>query len=478
MKKKKALSLLLCGTMAIAGIAGLAGCGGGKEPHVHAYSNDLYYTIETEGDVKKVYSHKECPCGDEKDKVLVENAVIATPENAQNILDGYGEGDTVVDINNKIVVFDGTFTEKLFLRPTLNNAELWTLPEEGSTVGGVTVTSVRQWRQGTLAYKAGTLTEDEISKGVQQLTDTSIGSWADGTNKTVYNYVRHLNNITFTSTEKSEFQCGINIISTHASTGSQVNYDPIRKEDVTAKTLQQFYQHLNINGLKFSRLNFKTVQVDDATKVQGQIKIYDNSTVVDPTTKINELHDITVTSCNFSDPTRTGKGAGEVNAAVYVETGRMMNDRFVNFTYTNNTVNGNYQGVHVKNVNGATFKGNSFKNTYHNPIAVQSTDSTKANYATGKIVIENNKEQTSFVEYGGVPFRFKNVKNAEIIIRNNEFKNINMKFMKMDTLMEGSTVTSTGNKYDGKTIAPKTLYGTVEGVACELYIPGYPVVAE
>lgn len=474
MKNKKIVSGLIVGVLAGVNLFTLSACGANPDSHVHAYHQDLHYTIEN----GQVYSHKECDCGEVADRVIVENAIIANPDNAQSVIDG--------DINNKVVVFDGLFTEKLLFRPTLLTAEVYSLADENEEG----VENVKQWRQATLLYKAG-LTEEV--NGVLPLESGTLKTWTEKANRIKYNYVRHLENVVLTSTKGSEFQNGLKFISTHASTSSSVTYDPLREEDVTAVTTQQFWQHLNINNLTFNRLNFKTVIKNQGQeteeKQQAQILIYDDNTATNTEFKINELHDISVTSCTFKDPTFTD--STESNAAVYIQTGRYMNDRFVNFVYKNNVVDGNFQGVHIKNVDGAIFKGNKISNTNSNAIACQSSSQTNENiYATGRITIEDNVivnvhdnyhtltgDEATTVELGGDrPFRFGRVKNAQIIIKNNKITDCYMQYLAIQKFGESSSCLAESNTYNGEDIKDSFNLGTLLNEGLVLYIPGYPIV--
>ena len=125
--KKKFLSGLMALAIAIPCAFGLVGCG--EDPadpttppatHTHSYAVcDEYLVVED----KAYHATKKCDCGD-YEKTELADYIIATPETAQEILDG--------EINDKTVVLSSGEYGKLYLRK--NDAS--TLVESADWAGG------------------------------------------------------------------------------------------------------------------------------------------------------------------------------------------------------------------------------------------------------------------------------------------------------------------------------------------------------
>ncbi len=363
MKKKKLISSIAMGVMATLGIVGLAGCDGKEPPHTHLAQGDLCYCVEQVEGVDKVFSYRDCSCGEAMEKTLVENGIVATTENFQTVLDG--------DMDNKIVVFkEGTYNDVLNFRPTYETARVYS-PDADLTDFGA---------------------DSEVSK--DSLSGSTLG----------YKYLRSYNNITFYAEEGAEFKNLVRIDARHivqhiAEFNDLTRYDAVRKLDLTGTTINGYHSIFNMNNITFKNMKF--------TGTEGRIWI-------NMTTPGSRINNVTIEDCQMSTET-----AGS-HAGIYVDAAAT-NIGSGNLIVRNNVIDGHNQGVYMNDIENVEIVENTIKNTEHNAIACHSYEKLSG----GNILIERNNISNTIGEgddNGERALRFGSVYNANIVIKDNVFE--------------------------------------------------------
>lgn len=363
MKKfNKFISLSLIVVMSFVVFA-FAGCGTKPGNHTHAYNS--VYTIED----GKAYKVQKCTCGN-SGKTEIPNAIIVNPENAQAILDGHWN-ETDYDINNKVVVFNGHFTEDLLFRPT----------------------------QATHADVLAGATWDA------ELYDVINNDYSKLNDNTSYHYRRTFNNIVFTATENTVFEGMMRFNAVWYADGQ---YDPVK-----GKESRGFTQVLVLNNIVFENLKF--------SGAEGRLFLEIRN---------GKSKNIIVDNCSFETDTITAEN-NSIGAAVYLVTGAA--GIAENTTYKNNYINGHTMGLYITNFDSVVITGNKTRNTRHNGIAVQSTDNRKStglvvieNNDVANCLDAVKKTETDpavWAADGERAMRIGEFSNANIIIRNNKFNN-------------------------------------------------------
>lgn len=217
--KKKILTLLLSiGILLSLGLIGSA-C---TPSHTHSYINSGKYIVMD----SKAYQIENCECGESHTKELT-NYIIATPDTAQEILDGkYGKlsGKT-------IVFFKGTY-------------------------GDMSIKITKETIDKVFEYN--------VSDPQDLSTETTLNALSD---KSTYHYFRNLNNVRFIAVDGARFEGGLYIESTlHCAEGEFdiTVVDPIRNvplHDNNANgivdTLDTAYmEHIILNSVTLENMNF------------------------------------------------------------------------------------------------------------------------------------------------------------------------------------------------------------------------------
>ncbi len=363
--KKRIACFALASALVIPGAIGLAGC---EKGHTHTFNSDPFYEVILEGETKIARSWNECSCGAEGLHKKVENAVIVTPETAQDALDGrvvlrdgeyvVGEkqdGETYESINDKIIVFDeGEYNNLLHLRPSKETATIYTISDE--------------------------LVEGELVLNKQ------------------YKYVCDFTNLYFAGTENAVFNKLFYVVNSTISNQDEfleTYIDPIKN----SAEHNSYIAQISIDSITFNRLNFNGEH--------GRIMInygYDTSTV----------GEITIQSCKFITETPSSAVSySQKNASAYLVAWK--NDVFGTINYKNNKVDGHHQGVYTQNADEVNVINNEISNTMHNAVAVKSGSEDFAGIAK---ILYNRISNT-----GDRAIRFGKCANAQIFIENNTIVN-------------------------------------------------------
>ena len=378
--KKKIINSLLLGTMLATSVIGLAACAP-QTTHTHEYGSEAYYTVHD----NKAFKCKQCFCGDEQE-IEILGALIATPQNAQTILDG--------NINNRTIIFDGEFNDIISLRPTKATAKIY------KANAAADATSIEQYTLG-----------DELTDELQ--------------NNHTYHYLRDVKNVKFAATNESKFNNLIYAESIAISRNSisdkltlnTVLYDAVK--ELPLESTVSYFSHVNLENIEFDKMNFYGKN--------GRIVSY----IYEPseTTPVYAKN-ISITNCSF---TTNESSKDTMVTSTYVQaainfTSCQTYNRVQNITVKNCVINGHNQGVALVNFNNVTLEGNTISNTEHNAIALQTADAADNNpksASTGNVTIKNN---IIFDIGKDIPtkeraIRFGVLKNANVVIENNNFTN-------------------------------------------------------
>lgn len=174
-----------------------------NDSHVHKYE-EVFYSLSEEN---KVLKTTICSCGAKKVEV-VENAIVATPETALDVLDSTNSG---------IIYFSkGTYDVELGIRHSKN---------------------------ASTAKK----NQDGVEVDINTLNSETTG---------VYRYYRTVKNLTLIADENAVFKKDFKVHVGHIY-GSQSNqaYDPVRGINII-DTNNSFYSYINIDGIKFYNMKF------------------------------------------------------------------------------------------------------------------------------------------------------------------------------------------------------------------------------
>ena len=294
--------------------------------HTHVYGTEKEYCVE-DGNVYHAY---RCPCGNinVSDKVLVENTIIVTPENVQDIVDG--------NINDKTIVFSsGYYYSKIKLRPTTATAT---------------------------AYATA-------SSGIGAQVSISALTTSDA-----YHYFRTIQNVTFVGEKNAIIGAGILVNNQYFNKGTPIGGDNGEYSDVIRdnKSYMSFYNHTTLNNITFEGLNFRSVSAII------EMYSYHNFTGYDSINKAT-ISNITIKDCNYYV---NGETSGKASARFYTKNSGI----FSNITYNNNTVYGYQKALETISTTNVTIRNNTVENIRHNAFSIFG----EGNDYSGTIIIDGN----------------------------------------------------------------------------------------
>ena len=309
-----------------------------------------------------------------------------TAANAQDVLDGrYGE------ITGKTINFTQNITEMLDLaRPTAYAAS------------------------GTKYYqKVGS---DETEKVWSESISEDLRALTTGT----LHYYRTLENVTFTANE------GVTIEGFHYSSGhvyATGDHDYVRNIDL-GNGKPSYYKHSSLKKITFEGLTFAR-NFDAALYMEG----------------------CTVEGITFDGCTFNGNDGYKTNV-VAIHMGAD-NRYFANTTVKNCNINGYFQGVYIRGVDGAVITGNKISDTKHNMIALQ----CYTNDLKGTVAVEEN-----YLSDGSDrAIRLNRVsESGNVTINNNIMVNCgdsDGQLIKAEACADGSSINLESNYWDGKDTA-------------------------
>ena len=395
--KKKILSLLFAMVLVLPMAFMVAAC---TEDHTHSHIKANEYIVED----SKAYTTEICECGDIK-KTELTNYVIATPSNAQDILDGaYGKlsGKT-------IVFFKGTYGT-LRIRSTVD-----------------TLSVIHE-------YNPNDPLDMETTTTLEALSNTRA-----------YHYTRNLSNVKFVAVDGANFGGVFSIQSKDyekyiwnddATVGladeSTLAIDPIRNIKVTDNNWNgviddgdiAFVDHINVDNVTFENMDF----------------FGDKGRIFFANSYANKIEDVTFKNCTFV----TDEDWGNLGAIVMDTQATTRQSSIVrkNIVVDGCTIDGHYQGLTLQNVENATIKNCTIKNTTHNAINLQ------GNFSKGNIVIDNN----NLSEAGDRAIRFSVLDTATVVISNNtltEAYDGDLEIIKTQTCPTGSSIEIKDTTVDG-----------------------------
>ena len=385
--KKSILSVVFAVLLSVCTFM-FVGCG---ETHTCEYKNHAGYVV-VDGVAKEV---KECSCGKTQQTTL-ENSYVATPENAQNVLDG-----SLGSLDGKTVVFaSGEYNDILYFgRPNI-------LAGSNTVFKGL---------QGEL-----------VIEGLDAIKDMAWGSRY---------YTRAISNVTFVAEE------GVTLSGISATSGHVVGpcHDYVIDKEITSGSayyLSHDFENVTFKGIKFGG------NVDFATS-QGKTMV--GETVFQQATSMDGL--------NFVDCSFTTGGKESTNGAalrVYSESADD-NEVIKNLTVDNCKFNNCYQGIYSHQVQNITVKNCSFDTTGHNAIAIQQHGETAFDH--GNVVITDNV----FANVGDRIIRMNMFGGKSITITGNTATNCgdeDGEVIKATSLATGITYTVKNNSWgEGKVVA-------------------------
>lgn len=172
------------------------------DSHVHKYE-EVFYSLSEE----KVLKTTLCSCGAKKVEV-VENAIVATPKSALDVLDSTNSG---------IIYFsNGTYDVEL---------------------------GIRHSKKASTAIK---------NQGGETVDINALDSSTTG----VYRYFRTVKNLTLIADENAVFTKDFKVKVGHVYGDNNISaYDPVRNITIT-DTNNSFYSYINIDGIKFYNMKF------------------------------------------------------------------------------------------------------------------------------------------------------------------------------------------------------------------------------
>lgn len=402
--KKKILSLLFAMVLVIPMAFMLAAC---TEDHTHSHIKSDDYIVED----SKAYTVEICECGDVK-KTELTNYVIATPSNAQDILDGkYGK------LSGKTVVFfKGTYGA-LEIRTTLNTLDV--------------------------------IHEYNTNDPLDMETTTTLEALS---NSRAYHYTRNMTNVKFVAVDGAKFTGLFSVQSkdyekyiwqadtlTGLADVDTLSIDPIRNIKVTDNNWDgnidegdiAYVDHINLDGITFENIDF--------SGSKGRF-YFGNSYA-------NQLEDITFKNCSFITTE-----AWSTYGAIVMDTQNTSRQPSIirkNIIVDGCTIDGHHQGLTLQNIENATIKNNTIKNTVHNAINLQ------GNFSKGNILIDGN----TLAETGDRAIRFSVLDSATVIISNNtldEAYDGEMEIIKTQESPAGSSIEIKNTTVDGLSLENKT----------------------
>ena len=369
--------------------------------------------------------------------------VIATPANAQSILNS--------DINGKTIIFtDGPYSH---LKLDVSKETVSAIHEFVITDGG----------------KDG----DEFTKGAE----VPLSLIDELPEAPAYHYTRNVNNVTFAATSGANFT-GVFAVrsakfnehewcadSSIGITGARK--DPIRNISIYGSNTyvtagsKAYVSHINVNNLRFENMKF--------TGKDGRVFFgYENDATV---------KNITFANCSFNTSEYRDRGDNSY-AAIHlagrpsVRSGDVVINPIVsmeNITVANCEFNGHFIGVKINGINAGVFKNNKFVNLIKNSINLQYDSSNQI--ATGEILVENNNH-TNIVDR---PIRLGSLTESNMVINNETFINANSvekEVLKTTSKSNASKITLTNCTYDGSKMADIIDKVLVTGTTYVIYSDG------
>ena len=292
------------------------------DPHVHKYE-EVFYSLDEENNVLKTTL---CSCGAKKVEV-VENAIVATPETALDVLDSTNSG---------IIYFsNGTYDVEL---------------------------GIRHSKKASTAIK----NQDGETVDINTLDSSTTG---------VYRYFRTVKNLTLIADENAVFTEDFKVKVGHVYgdiTNNITAYDPVRGiwiED----TNNSFYSYINIDGIKFYNMNF-----------DKGARLYFHYSSLDCHAKNVEIEKCSFTGLD-SLQSNNDNQAIKFNADITEDSGRM----FENLKISDCVIETYNQGIYTQSLNNVTVSGCDISDVKHNAIAIQASQDKYP--FTGSVLIDNNK---------------------------------------------------------------------------------------
>ena len=396
--KKKILSLLFAMVLVLPMAFMVVAC---TEDHTHSHIKTNEYIVED----SKAYTTEVCDCGNVK-KTELTNYIIATPSNAQNILDGaYGK------LSGKTVVFfKGTYGT-LRIRSTVD-----------------TLSTIHE-------YNPNDPLDMETTTTLEALSNTRA-----------YHYTRNLNNVKFVAVDGAKFGGVFSIQSKEyqrylwqndALVGLEeentLAVDPIRNVKVYDKNTNGvidegdigYADHIHLEDITFENMDF----------FGDKGRIHFGHSYAD------KVEDVTFKNCTFITETPWSGNYAAIDMTTRANS-RQSSIIRKNIVVDGCTIDGHFQGLALQNVENATIKNCTIRNTVHNAINLQ------GNFSKGNILIDNN----SLAETGDRAIRFSVLDNATVVISNNtltEAYDADMEIIKTQECPTGSSIEIKDTKVDG-----------------------------
>ena len=233
-------------------------------------------------------------------------------------------------------------------------------------------------------------------------------------------YTRSLNNVTIKAADGAAVNvAGVSMQSAHIyGTGSTTVHDYVLDRDI-ADANGSFWLVHHVNGIKFVGLNFT-----------GNVNI------------ASSLNDAVISGFTFDGCSFTTNGTASSNGQALRYYNENNNGQVSDLTVKNCTFTNCYQGVYTMKIKNVAVENCDFNTTGHNAIAIQGE---ACNH--GNVVITNNE----FKNIGDRIVRFNIIgEGTTITIKNNTSVNSgdsNGEIIKATTLPEGMEVTMTNNNW-------------------------------
>jgi len=358
----------------------------------------------------EAYASYTCPtCGKDmgSEKLDASKYVIATPSNAQSVLDS--------DINGKIVIFDGTFNDVLEIRPSYGT---------------------------TTVYYSGV---DPTNPDPAKLVPEPYGR------DNLYRYFRTVSNVTFTATENSVFNNIFAVLAQErhpASTPEKADvtgstYDAVKGIEMT----RYYFAHIKLNNITFTNMKF--------AGARGRITI-------NLALQGTEAKGLTIKNCSFiTTPGNYGTdavGGSSWNDPIFINSYAF--SPFEDFVFKNNVVQNHTSGLCIIGAKNVTIANNIIKDCLQS-IGINLQSQTTSAHMMGEILIVNNDINGT----GDRAIRFNLIKDATITIANNKFNNAvdeDGDLLKTQAVTN-STITFVNNTYAGIDMTNYKSVGDVTG---------------
>ena len=300
-----------------------------EQVHVHAFNTDVKYEVIG----PDVYVHYKCSGCDERSEFeQVKDAVIATPETLQDILDA--------EPNGKTIVLSSGLYQCIELRPTLANVQKISVDESGGTNFGepIFIRTESNFR--------------EIQTLVEDVKEYN------------YLYEASFKDITIVGTQGVQFRNRFIIRSGEVNYHNLVSEDPIRGIDYNAEGWKHTNK-LTIKNIKFLNIEFHGYG--------GTLEVSHNEY------EHSSFDGITIENCKFY-----GMFEDRISGMPAI---KIMNAK--NVKIERNAIVGHFQGVYTNCVFNLECNNNEIREINSSAIIIQSVGYDK--YFTGNINIKSNK---------------------------------------------------------------------------------------